>query len=120
MVTEQPVLGVDENGYAGFEYLSAYTLEGEGESVLYLPTDSGAYVGGTCIISKTEGVEVTLNYNPLFSDDIAKKPVKQKLQYILDSEYSDMYAEKYAMLDISEIKTLLKWIPIWKADRRQQ
>ncbi len=107
VVTEQPVLGVDENGYAGFEYLSAYTLEGEGEgeSVLYLPTDSGAYVGGTCIISKTEGVEVTLNYNPLFSDDIAKKPVKQKLQYILDSEYSDIYAEKYALLDISEIKT---------------
>lgn len=106
VVTEQPVLGVDENGYAGFEYLSAYTLEdGEGESVLYLPTDSGAYVGGTCIISKTEGVEVTLNYNPLFSDDIAKKPVKQKLQYILDSEYSDIYAEKYAMLDISEIET---------------
>ncbi|MBD5540703.1 MAG: hypothetical protein HDR00_05840 [Lachnospiraceae bacterium] len=106
VVTEQPVLGVDEAGYAGFEYLSAYTLEGEGEeSVLYLPTDGSAYVGGTCIISKTEGVEVTLNYNPLFSDDIAKKPVKQKLQYILDSEYSDIYAEKYAMLDISDIKT---------------
>lgn len=107
IVTEQPVLGVDESGYAGFEYLSAYTLEGDGEgsSVLYLPTDEKAYVGGTCIISKTEGVEVTLNYNPLFSDDITKKPVKQKLQYILDSEYSDIYAEKYAMLDISEIKT---------------
>lgn len=106
-VTEQPVLGVDESGYGGFEYLSAYTLEGEGEgsSVLYLPTDEKAYVGGSCIISKTEGVEVTLNYNPLFSDDIAKKPIKQKLQYILDSEYSDIYAQKYAMLDISEIKT---------------
>lgn len=105
VVTEQPVLGVDEKGYAGFEYLSAYTLEGEGESVLYLPTDSGAYVGGTCIISKTEGVEVTLNYNPMFPDDIAKKTVKQKLQYTLDSEYSHIYTENYAMLDISEIKT---------------
>lgn len=107
VVTRQPVLGVDENGYAGFEYLSAYTLDGEsGEaSVLYLPADNNAYVGGTCIISKTEGVEVTLNYNPLFSDDIAKKQVKQKLQYILDSEYSDIYAKDYVMLDISEIKS---------------
>lgn len=106
VVTEQPVLGVDVSGYGGFGYLSAYTLEGETSSVLYLPTDEKAYVSGSCIISKTEGVEVTLNCNPLFSDDVAKKSVKQKLQYILDSEYSDIYASDYVMLDISKIETL--------------
>lgn len=105
VVTEQPVLGVDVSGYEGFGYLSAYTLEGENPSVLYLPADESAYVGGTCIISKAEGVEVTLNYNPMFSDDVAKKSVKQKMQYILDSEYSDIYTQNYIMLDVSNINT---------------
>ena len=105
VVTEQPVLGVDVSGYEGFGYLSAYTLEGESPSVLYLPADENAYVGGTCIISKAEGVEVTLNYNPMFSDDVAKKSVKQKMQYILDSEYSDIYTQNYIMLDVSNINT---------------
>lgn len=108
VVTKQPVLGVDESGYAGFTYLSAYTLNGDGngESVLYLPADENAYVGGTCIISKTEGVEVTLNYNPLLSEDIAGKSVKQKLQYMMDLEYSDVYTKDYENLEISDIQSI--------------
>lgn len=108
VVTEQPVLGVDESGYAGFDYLSAYTMsgDGEGESVLYLPADENAYVGNTCIISKTEGVETTVNYNPMFSEEVANKSVKQKLEYSLELEYSDIYAEDYEDLEISEIKSV--------------
>lgn len=104
-VTTQPVLGVDENGYVGFTYLSAYTLnDGEKDSVLYLPTDENAYVGSTCIISKTEGVEATLNLNPMFQSDMEKKLPKQKLQYILDMEYSDVYTEDFTGLGISDVQ----------------
>lgn len=104
-VTEQPVLGVDESGYAGFGYLSAYTLNDEEKaSVLYLPTDENAYVGGTCIISKTEGVEATLNLNPMFQADMEKKSPEQKLQYILDMEYSDVYTEDFTGLEISDVQ----------------
>ncbi len=106
VVTEQPVLGVDVIGYEGFSHLSAYTLEGEASSVLYLPTDDYAYVGGTCIISKKEGVEATLNLNPLLSEEYANKTLKQKLQYMLDSEYSVNYRKNYADLEISDIESL--------------
>lgn len=105
VVTEQPVLGVDVSGYEGFSHLSAYTLEGEAASVLYLPTDDYAYVGGTCIISKKEGVEATVNLNPLLSEDVAGKNLKQKLKYMLDSEYSVTYRKNYADLEISDVVT---------------
>lgn len=105
VVTEQPVLGVDVSGYEGFSHLSAYTLEGETPSVLYLPSDENAYVGGTCIISKKEGVEVTLNLNPMYSEENANKSLKQKLQYTLDSEYSVTYRKNYADLEISDVKS---------------
>lgn len=108
VVTEQPVLGVDERGYAGFTYLSAYTLSGDGNGdiVLYLPADENAYVGGTSIISKAEGVEVTLNYNPMLSEDIVGKPVKQRLQYMLDSEYSEIYVKNFENLEISDVRSI--------------
>ena len=106
VVTEQPVLGVDVSGYEGFGYLSAYTLEGENPSVLYLPADESAYVGGTCIISKKEGVEATLNLNPMLSEENADKALKQKLQYMLDSEYSVNYRKDYADLEISDVESL--------------
>lgn len=106
VVTEQPVLGVDVSGYEGFEHLSAYTLEGETPSVLYLPADESAYVGGTCIISKKEGVEATLNLNPMLSEENANKALKQKLQYMLDSEYSVNYSKDYADLEISDVESL--------------
>lgn len=105
VVTEQPVLGVDVSGYEGFSYLSAYTLEEGTPSVLYLPADENAYVGGTCIISKAEGVEVTLNLNPLLSEEIAGKTLKQKLKYMLDSEYSVTYRQNYADLEISDVES---------------
>lgn len=106
VVTEQPVLGVDVSGYEGFGHLSAYTLEGETPSVLYLPADESAYVGGTCIISKNEGAEVTLNLNPMLSEENANKALKQKFQYMLDSEYSVNYRKDYADLEISEVESL--------------
>lgn len=106
VVTEQPVLGVDVSGYEGFSHLSAYTLEGETPSVLYLPADESAYVGGTCIISKKEGVEATINLNPMLSEENANKALKQKLQYMLDSEYSVNYRKDYADLEISEVESL--------------
>lgn len=106
VVTEQPVLGVDVSGYEGFSYLSPYTLEGETPSVLYLPADENAYVGGTCIISKNEGVEVTLNLNPMYSEENANKSLKQKLQYTLDSEYSVTYRKNYMDLDISDVTSV--------------
>lgn len=105
VVTEQPVLGVDVSGYEGFSHLSAYTLEGEAPSVLYLPADDYAYVGGTCIISKKEGVEVTVNLNPLLSEEVSNKNLKQKLKYMLDSEYSVTYRKDYADLEISDVVT---------------
>lgn len=105
VVTEQPVLGVDVSGYEGFSHLSAYTLEGETPCVLYLPADDYAYVGGSCIISKKEGVETTLNLNPLFSEEVSDKSLKQKLKYILDSEYSVTYRKNYSDLDISDVAT---------------
>lgn len=103
VVTEQPVLGVDVNGYTGFGYLSDYTLEGEMPSVLYMPADENAYVGGTCIISKKEGLEVTLNLNPMFSEEYADKPLKEKLKHTLDGEYSITYRKNYADLEISDV-----------------
>lgn len=106
VVTEQPVLGVDVSGYEGFSHLSAYTLEGENPSVLYLPANENAYVGGTCIISQKEGVEVTLNLNPLLSDEVTGKPLKEKLKYMLDSEYSSTYRQDYMDLEISDIEAL--------------
>ena len=93
---EQPVLGEDAEGYGGFTYLQAYSFGEEGgNSVLYLPKDENAYVGQTTMICKTEGVEVTVNYNPTVSDEVADKTVRDKLEYILDSEYSDIYIEKF-------------------------
>jgi len=88
--------------------LNSYTLNGDGsgEAVLYLPADENAYVGGTCIISKAEGVEVTLNYNPMLSEEIAGKPVKQKLQYMIDSEYSDAFVKDFENLEISDIQSV--------------
>lgn len=104
---EQPVLGVDETGYGGFTYLKAYSFGEEGgNSVLYLPKDENAYVGATTIISKTEGVEVTLNYNPMLSDDIVNKKADDKLQYILDSEYADVYTESFVNLDRAPVEEI--------------
>ena len=105
VVTEQPVLGVDVSGYEGFSHLSAYTLEGEAPTVLYLPADDYAYVGGTCVISTKEGVEATVNLNPLLSEDVSNKNLKQKLKYMLDSEYSVTYRKDYADLEISDVST---------------
>ncbi len=93
---EQPVLGEDAEGYGGFTYLQAYSFGEEGgNSVLYLPKDENAYVGNTTMICKTEGVEVTVNYNPMVSEDVADKSVRDKLGYILDSEYSDIYTDSF-------------------------
>ncbi len=93
---EQPVLGEDAEGYGGFTYLQAYSFGEEGgNSVLYLPKDENAYVGKTTMICKTEGVEVTVNYNPTVSDEVADKTVRDKLEYILDTEYSDIYTESF-------------------------
>lgn len=44
-----------------------------------------------------------MNYNPMLSEDIVGKPVKQRLQYIIDSEYSDIYAKDFENLDISDV-----------------
>lgn len=107
VVTVQPVLGEDVAGYAGFSHLQAYTLgETAQNSVLYLPADENAYVGETCIISKTEGVEVTLNYAPMLGDEMINKPIEKKLQYTLDMEFSDTYAEEYENLDISKVEAI--------------
>lgn len=107
VVTVQPVLGEDVNGYAGFTHLQAYSLgEAAQNSVLYLPADENAYVGGTCIISKTEGVEVTLNYAPMMNEQMMDKSVGKKLQYMLDTEFSEIYTDDYEVLDISKITEL--------------
>lgn len=107
VVTVQPVLGEDVNGYAGFAHLQAYDLgETARGSVLYLPADENAYVGGTCIISKAEGVEVTLNYEPMMNEKMLDKPVDKKLQYVLDTEFSEIYADDYEALDISKVTDL--------------
>lgn len=93
----------------GLTVLSLWGCQAKEKEAVNVVTEQpvlGVDVSGSCIISKTEGVEVTLNCNPLFSDDVAKKTVKQKLQYTLDSEYSDIYARDYVMLDISKIETL--------------
>ncbi|MBQ8189762.1 MAG: hypothetical protein IJZ44_08295 [Lachnospiraceae bacterium] len=103
----QPILGEDAEGYGGFTYLQSYAFGEEGgNSVLYLPKDAAAYVGETCMICKTEGVEVTLNYNPLYSDEIKGKSLKHKLDYTMGIEYSDIYAEEYKSLKISDITTV--------------
>lgn len=107
VVTVQPVLGEDVAGYAGFSHLQAYTLgETAQNSVLYLPADENAYVGETCIISKTEGVEVTLNYAPMINEQMMDKSVSKKLQYVLDAEFSDTYTDDYEALEISRIADL--------------
>lgn len=103
----QPTLGEDAEGYGGFTYLQSYSFGEEGgNSVLYLPKDSAAYVGETCMICKTEGVEVTLNYNPLYSDDIKGKSLKHKLDYTMGIEYSDIYTDDYKNLEIADITAL--------------
>lgn len=103
----QPTLGEDAEGYGGFTYLQSYSFGEEGgNSVLYLPKDSAAYVGETCMICKTEGVEVTLNYNPLYGDDIKDKSLKHKLDYTMGIEYSDIYVADYKNLEIADITAL--------------
>lgn len=100
----QPVLGEDAEGYGGFTYLQAYSFGEEGgNSVLYLPKDENAYVGNTTMICKTEGVEVTVNYNPMVSDEVADKSARDKLKYILDSEYSEIYTDSFVNFERNDI-----------------
>lgn len=106
VVTKQPVLGEDVVGYAGFPHLQAYTMTGEDGTVVYLPASESAYVGGTCVISKTQGVEVTINQDPMFSDDIASKPVKQKLSSALDASYSATFTKGMIDLERSGVSNL--------------
>lgn len=106
VVTKQPVLGEDVAGYVGFTHLTAYTMTGEDQTVVYLPASTGAYVGGTCIISKDQGVEVTVYQDPMLSGDVADKSVKQKLISILDVSYSNTFAKNMAQLERSDVEEL--------------
>lgn len=103
----QPVLGEDAEGYGGFAYLQAYSFGEEGgNSVLYLPKDEAAYIGETCMICKTEGVEVTLNYNPLYAEDVQNKSLKHRLDYTMGIEYSEIYTADRKNLEIADITVL--------------
>ena len=106
VVTKQPVLGEDVVGYVGFPHLQAYTMTGGDGTVVYLPASEAAYVGGTCVISKTQGVEVTINQDPMFSDDMASKPAKQKLSSALDASYSSTFTKGMIDLERSGVSNL--------------
>ena len=106
VVTEQPVLGEDVVGYVGFAHLQAYTMTGGDGTVVYLPASEAAYVGGTCVISETQGVEVTINQDPMLSDSVANKSVKQKLTYALDSSYNDTLTKNMLELEKSGVTEL--------------
>lgn len=106
VVTKQPVLGEDVVGYIGFTHLQAYTMTGGDGTVVYLPISEAAYVGGTCVISKTQGVEVTINQDPMFSDDMAGKSTKQKLGSVLDTSYSASFTKSMIDLERSSVSNL--------------
>ena len=106
VVTEQPVLGEDVVGYIGFTHLQAYTMTGEDGTVVYLPISESAYVGGTCVISETQGVEVTVNQDPMLADNVAAKGVKQKLNALLDGTYSNALTKNMLELERSGVTEL--------------
>lgn len=107
-VTQQPILGEDVVGYMGFTHLKAYTMTGEDGTVVYLPASEAAYVGSTCVISETQGVEVTINQNPMFGDNMTNKSEKQKLTYALNGTYSDLLTKNMLDLERSDVEELEK------------
>lgn len=100
-----PILTDSVDGYGGFQYLSPYTIEQSGSSfTVYLPADENVYIGNSAIISKKEGIQCTFYFNPLFSDK-AGNTLKQRLQYILDTQYSDIYTKDYKNVIVSDVKS---------------
>ncbi|MCR5654731.1 MAG: hypothetical protein K6G07_03740 [Lachnospiraceae bacterium] len=105
VVTEQPAFGEDIAGYAGFANLTSYTLVSEGkETVVYLPTDEGAYVGETSAIATKDGVECKVNLNPMYSDDTKDLPLDKKLKKTIEREFVKK-ADDFSDLAISDVDT---------------
>lgn len=103
----QPVLGENKEGYGGFSHMQAYVFgEKADHTVVYLPKDELAFMGDTSIICTKDGVEVSLNYMPLYSEEVADKTLKHKLDHSLCNEFNDIYTKNYKALKISDITAL--------------
>ena len=107
VVTEQPALGEDVAGYEGFSELTSYELSsGDTPTVIYMPRDEKAYVGNTSAITNANGVEAEVNINPLYSADIMKKSLTEKLEYTLERDYKGDKASDYRGVDVSDINEI--------------
>lgn len=101
---ETPVLGDEDAGYEGFEYLYAETLStqskenketGKMESqnlTVYLPRDEYNSVNRTRAYSNRMGVNFEVDIEPMLQYKSEDYTLPENLQYVLDMEYDPEYA----------------------------